>query len=350
MSEIKNEIERDAKLFSLDNLVFKTEVLTCFNTTLSNYLRIKGIEMSESDIYFICGHTNPDNSIVNVSQKRFGLPYVQLDVLINNLFSETNTSYEIHFDKDYNFITLDTNPDIFKNNTIMLTLSTAVLNHLLFPTYPDQGTIHCIISSGIDDNNKMKVSDYFNIDSTGKINIWKGEYDFDVIKEGFWGYLHIKNIDKDMIEKKKANILSYAMKEFKALVYDTGVHPSGGLGFIEELFDLYEKESGKDRVSEQRDIFRMNLMLQAKHLLFFDYTCDLISKHPIKDGDYVCRKFKEMKYAWQRVMNKLLIQTLAFSRKRTITILIEARDLIKQQRELVLQLIAMLREEYNLDC
>jgi hypothetical protein len=175
MSEIQNGVERDDKLFSLNNLVFKTEVLTCFNTTLSNYLRIKGVEMSESDIYFICGYTNPDSSIVNVSQKRFALPYVQFDVLINNLFSESNTSYEIHFDKEYQFISLDTNPGIFKDKTIMLSLSTAVLNHLLFPTYPDQGTIHCIISSGIDENNIMKITDFFNIDSTGYINLWNGE-------------------------------------------------------------------------------------------------------------------------------------------------------------------------------
>lgn len=349
MSEIKNGVERDDKLFSLNNLVFKTEVLTCFNTTFSNYLRMKGIEMSESDIYFICGYTNPDSSIVNVSQKRFALPYVQFDILINNLFSETNSVYEILFDKDYQFISLDTSPDNFKDKTIMLSLSTAVLNHLLFPTYPDQGTIHCVISSGIDDNKTMKISDYYNIDSTGKINLWKGEYDYDGIKEGLLGYLHIKNIDKEMLEKKKANILSYAMKEFEALVYDRGNHPSGGLGFIEELFDLYEVESGKDMVSEQRDIFRMNLMLQAKHLLFFQYTCDLISKYSLNGGDNMCRKLKEMKYAWQRVINKLLIQTLAYSRKRTTTILIEARELIRQQRELVLQLIAMLRQEYSFD-
>ncbi len=304
--------------------------------------------MSESEIYFICGYTNPDSSIVNVSQKRFALPYVQFDVLINNLFSETNTSYEIHFDKDYQFISLDANPDIFKDKTIMISLSTAVLNHLLFPTYPDQGTIHCIISSGIDDNNKMSATDYYNIDSAGKVNIWKGEYDYDAIKDGLLGYLYIKNIDKDMLERKKANILSYAMKEFEGLIYDTGIHPSGGLGFIDDLFDLYEEESGKDRVSEQRDIFRMNLMLQAKHLLFFDYTCDLISKHSIKDSDHMCRRLKEMKYAWQRVINKLLIQTLAYSRKRTTTILIEARELIKQQRELVVELIEMLKQEYNL--
>lgn len=350
MSDLKNEVGRDDKIFSLNNLVFKTEVLTCFNTTLSNYLRIKGIEMSESDIYFICGYTNPDSSIVNVTQKRFALPYVQFDVLINNLFSETNTSYEMYYDKEYQFISLDTNPDNFKDKTVMLSLSTAVLNHLLFPTYPDQGTVHCVISSGIDDNKKMKISDYFNIDSTGNINIWNGEYDYDALKEGLLGYLHIKNIDKEMLEKKKANILSYAMNEFEALVYDKGNHPSGGLGFIEELFDLYEEESGKDRVSEQRDIFRMNLMLQAKHLLLFDYTCELISKYPIKDGDNMCLKLKEMKYAWQRVINKLLIQTLAYSRKRSTTILIEARDVIQQQRELVLQLIEMFRHDYHFDC
>jgi hypothetical protein len=63
----------------------------------------------------------------------------------------------------------------------------------------------------------------------------------------------------------------------------------------------------------------------------------------------MCRKLKEMKYAWQRVINKLLIQTLAYSRKRTTTILIEARDLIKQQRELVLQLMDMLRQEYHFE-
>lgn len=282
MSGIKDEVGRDDRIFSLNNLVFKTEVLTCFNTTLSNYLRLKGIELTESEIYFICGYTSPDSSIVNVGQKRFALPYVQFDILINQLFSETNTNYELIFDQDYQFVTLNLNPDMFQNKVVMISLSTAVLTHLLFPTYPDQGTIHCIISTGLDVNSNMKISDYFNIDSTGKINIWNGEYAYDAVKEGLLGYLYIKDIDNTMIEKKRLNILNYALREFEALVYDTGIHPSGGLGFIEDLFDFYEEESGKDMVSEQRDIFRMNLMLQAKHLLFFDYTCELIIKHPIR--------------------------------------------------------------------
>ncbi|WP_167957201.1 hypothetical protein [Anaerosporobacter faecicola] len=348
MSELKNGVERENHIFSLNNLVFKTEVLTCFNTTLSNYLRIKGIDLSESDIYFLCGYTNPDSTIVNVSQKRFALPYVQFDILINNLFSDTDTNYEIYFDKEYQFISLDVNPDTFKDKTVMLALSTAVLNHLLFPTYPDQGTIHCVISSEIDKNKIMKVTDYFNIDSTGKINVWDGEYAYEDIKEGLLGYLNINHLDTQMLEKKRANLLNYAMKEFEGLVYDTGTHPAGGLGFIEDLFDLYEVESGKDKVSEQRDIFRMNLMLQAKHLLFFGYTCDLISKYTLKDGENMCQRLREMKYAWQRVINKLLIQTLAYSRKRTTTILSEARELIKQQRELVLELIDMYRNEYDI--
>ncbi|XBX10040.1 hypothetical protein QMP26_19525 [Enterocloster clostridioformis] len=343
MSGIKDEVGRDDRIFSLNNLVFKTEVLTCFNTTLSNYLRLKGIELTESEIYFICGYTSPDSSIVNVGQKRFALPYVQFDILINQLFSETNTNYELIFDQDYQFVTLNLNPDMFQNKVVMISLSTAVLTHLLFPTYPDQGTIHCIISTGLDVNSNMKISDYFNIDSTGKINIWNGEYAYDAVKEGLLGYLYIKDIDNTMIEKKRLNILNYALREFEALVYDTGIHPSGGLGFIEDLFDFYEEESGKDMVSEQRDIFRMNLMLQAKHLLFFDYTCELIIKHPIRGGNEICHSLKEMKYAWQRVVNKLLIQTLAYNKKRTVTILSEARSLISQQREVVIELIERLR-------
>lgn len=50
-----------------------------------------------------------------------------------------------------------------------------------------------------------------------------------------------------------------------------------------------------------------------------------------------------MKYAWQRVVNKLLIQTLAYNKKRTVTILSEARSLISQQREVVIELIERLR-------
>lgn len=348
MSKSKNGVERDGKLFDTNSLLFRTNALTCFNTTLSKYLKTHGVEMSESDIYFIGGHISPDSSIFNVRMRRLQLPYVQFDVLINSLFSETNTSYEMLFNKEYEYVSAEVNPSIFKNKNIMLAMSTVVLNHLLFPGYPHQGTIHCIVSTGINGNNIMKITDFYNVDDTGKINIWEGDYDYATIKDGLFGYLYIKSLDKEMLEKKKANILSYAMKEFEALVYDTGANSSSGLGYIDELFDHFEEDNDEGKESDQRDIYRMNLMLQAKHLLFFDYTIDLISKHPLKDGDYMCRRLKEMKYAWQKLINKLLIQTIAYNKKRTTRIIFEARNLLKQQRELVLQLIEILRQEYKL--
>ncbi|BCJ94173.1 hypothetical protein acsn021_17420 [Anaerocolumna cellulosilytica] len=316
----------------------KIGALPCFYANLKHLLEMHEIVLTEADIYFLCGYFSPE-SIDNESKYR--LKYPSYAVQLHNFCMRTYIDCEMNFDENSNYISSEINQDLFQDRKVLLAVDAKVLDHLIIQSYARN--CHFLISTGLNPKSHICVSDFFVIDREGKVNTYVGEYQYNCIKDALYGYIYMKNIDKNLVDKAVNNMVDYVVQELERLLYKTEDGSLSGLGLLESLLNRIGKESYEDSFIEKESFYNLIMILISRHIIFFDYICDFMNQYQVKDGENMTQKFMKIKNSWDKITNMMAIQTFAYNYKRNKAISYEAGELIKQQQNLLLQLITNLR-------